>query len=230
MVRSIAELRGRLAGALKAKGAATIPVEIGARIAAAAADSDGWVWPVVICRSGWGHAQLFGPEEYASKPQYIPREILPQIAQAAEGARFRRRHPLDHEGTGEMLPELVAGWIENARVEEDEVRAEVHLLPTETELRARLLAARDAGKLELFNVSLLASFRFRVAKVEGKDALVAERLGRFVALDMCAEPGWGGKFLSMRLAASFGLAGEDAIEEEDGMSAQADAERRVPMK
>jgi len=204
MPKSIDELRRRIAAQLHEKRNAVIPVEFGARLAAAAADSDGWVWPVVVCKSGWGNAQFLGPEELAGKPQYIPHEVLPQIAAAMNGARFRRRHPLDHEGDGNALPELVAGWVENARVVGDEVHADVHLLPTETEMRARLMAARDAGQMDLFNVSILAYFRFRLDRIEGREALVAEKLGKVIGLDMCAEPGWGGKFLEMRMAAQLG--------------------------
>ncbi len=210
MPKSLEELRRRIAAQLREKRNAIIPIEFGARLAAAAADSDGWVWPVAVCKSGWGHAQFLGPEEFAGKPQYIPREVLPQIAVAMNRARFRRRHPLDHEGDGNALPELVAGWVENARVVADEVHADVHLLPTETEMRARLMAARDAGQMELFNVSILAYFRFRLDKIEGREALVAEKLGKVIGLDMCAEPGWGGKFLEMRMAAA-GIEAADLV-------------------
>lgn len=221
MPRSMEDLRRRIAAQLRDKQSATIPAEFRAHLKAAAAESDGWVWPVVVCKSGWGTAELTGVEGMEGKPQFIRQEVLPQIAEAVNGVRFRRRHPLEHEGNGEGLPELVAGWVENARVVGDEVHADVHLLPTETEIRARLVAARDAGQMELFNVSLLCAFHGRVEKIEGREAVVVNRIHRVVALDMCAEPGWGGKFLpTMRLAASLG-----AIEEEVGTSASADADR-----
>ena len=207
---SIEELRRRIAARLRENQSATIPLEFGAAIVAAAAESDGWVWPVVVCKAGWWKAQILGVPELAGIPQYIPREILPQIAAATNGARFRRRHPLEHEGSGDVLPELIAGWVENARVEGDEVRADIHLLPNETELRARLLAARDAGQMQLFNVSIYASFHFRRDRIEGRQAMVAERIARVAGLDLCGQPGGGGKFQDMRLAAALG-----ALDEED---------------
>lgn len=222
MPRSMEELRRRIAAQLRDKQSATIPVEFGARITAAAAEGDGWVWTVVVCKAGWGTAQLFGPEEHANKPQYIPREVLPQIAAAVEGARFRRRHPLESEGDGQGLPDLIAGWVEKGRVVGDEVHADVRLLPNETEMRARLVAARDAGQMELFNVSLLTYFQGRVDRVEGREAIVVQKVHKVVALDMCAEPGWGGKFLTMRLAASLRPLEEEVV----GTSATADAGRK----
>ncbi len=208
------ELRRRIAAALAEKKSALLPGEFTARLAAAA-EGDGWVWSVVVCKAGWGNAHVWGPEEYARRPQYIPREVLPQIAAAVNGARFRRRHPLEDEGDGEGIPDLVAGWVDNARVVGDEVHADVHLLPTETEIRARLLALREAGQMGLFNVSLLTYFRGRADRIEGRDALVIERIHKVIALDMCAEPGWGGKFLETRLAASL-RDFPDALGEENG--------------
>src|SRR5260370_32834207 len=73
--------------------------------------------------------------------------------------------------------------------------ATINLLKSETEIRSKLMAAREADKLDLFGVSILAYFAFRRSSVEGKSALVATSLQKFVGLDWCAEPGAGGRFL-----------------------------------
>lgn len=160
-----------------------------------AATGDGWTWPVVIMRSGWALGEVEGS---GGQLHYFPPEAVAQIAQAANGTRFRRRHP--ETGDGSNAPELTAGWLSNARMSGTSAVATVNLLKTESEMRERLMAAREAGKLDLFGVSILAYFGFKRSTVEGKAALVATSLQKFVGLDLCAEPGAGGRFLAAGVA------------------------------
>lgn len=162
-------------------------------LAREASDSnDGWRWPVQVMRAGWAHGSVDG----RGLPHYYPSETVAQVAEAVNGARFRRRHPNESEGSGADLPELTAGWISDGRLEGPNVRANVNLLHSERDLRSKLLAAQEAGKMDLFSVSIMAFFSFEKSQIEGRPALVATGLGRFVGLDLCAEPGAGGKFLS----------------------------------
>jgi len=71
----------------------------------------------------------------------------------------------------------------------------VHLLQSESVLQAKLAAARAAGKLDLFGVSVLGYFAFKPGRMEGKPCLVAGGLGKLMSVDLCAEAGAGGKFL-----------------------------------
>src|SRR6266567_4959061 len=158
-------------------------------LAREAATGDGWTWPVRIMQSGWAHGDING----SGQSHYFPPEVVAQVAQAADGARFRRRHP--EVGDGSDAPELTAGWISNARMSSTSALATINLLKSETEIRSKLMAAREAGKLDLFSVSILAYFGFKRSTVDGKSALVATGLQKFVGLDLCAEPGAGGRFL-----------------------------------
>ena len=156
--------------------------------------SDGWRWPVEVMRAGWAQGAVEG---HRGEAHYYPLEITAQVAEAVNGARFRRRHPKENEGSGADMPELTAGWVSDGRLEGSIVRANVNLLHSESNLRSTLLAAQEAGKVSLFSVSIMGYFGFKKSQVEGRPALVATGLGRFCGLDLCAEPGAGGKFLSV---------------------------------
>ena len=163
-------------------------------VAKESALDDGWKWPVVAMRAGWAHGSLEGlPGETA---HYFPPEAVSQVVAALNGARFRRRHPGKGDGDGNDAPELIAGWTSDARMQDSAALATVNLLHSAGDIRSTLLAAQEAGKLDLFGVSILAYFGFRKGQAEGKPAFVATGLQRFVALDMCGEPGAGGRFLS----------------------------------
>jgi hypothetical protein len=159
-----------------------------------ASDSgDGWRWPVQVMEAGFAYGNVEG---HAGSAHYYPLEMVEKVAEAVNGARFRRRHPREDEGAGSDLPELTAGWVSDGRLEGSTVRANVNLLHSESSLRSTLLAAQEAGKMDLFSVSIMAYFHFEQSRVEGRPALVATALGRFCGLDLCAEPGAGGRFLS----------------------------------
>ena len=163
-------------------------------LAREASDSgDGWTWPVQVMQAGWAHGTIEAPEGKAM-PHYYPVEIAAQVAEAANGARFRRKHP--PIGDGNDSPELTAGFISDTRMQDSAVLATVNLLKSEEGIRSTLLAAQEANKLDLFSVSIMAYFGFKKSQAEGRPALVATSLGRFVGLDMCAEPGAGGRFLT----------------------------------
>ena len=157
-------------------------------------DTTGWTWPIQIIQSGWANGSFEGAQgEWRPSPHYFPPEILAQVAAAANGARFRRRHP--DVGDGSELPELVCGWLTHCRVVGTAVVGTAHLLRSEGRVRSMLLAAREAGKLDLFGVSILASFEFETRKIDGKTGAVATSLKRLFGIDLCAVSGAGGKFL-----------------------------------
>ncbi len=93
------------------------------------------------------------------------------------------------------MPELTIGWMSDGRAEGNAVYATAHLLHNEREIREKLMAAREAGKLGLFGVSIMASFNYTGKEIDGCIAHVATNLVRFVALDMVAEAGAGGRFV-----------------------------------
>jgi hypothetical protein len=176
---------------------AYVSVEESAKfLAAATADSDdGWSWPVQVMQAGKASGSVEDTNGQVLAPHYFPPEVVAQVAQAVNGARFRRRHP--ETGDGANAPELTAGWVSDGRMVGAAAQAKVNLLKSETDIRSKLLAAREAGKLDLFSVSIFAYFGFKGTKLDGKPALVATSLQRFVGLDMCAEPGAGGRFLTV---------------------------------
>jgi len=165
-----------------------------ARFTATENSADGWEWPVRIMQSGFAGGRVDGPHGQINMPHYFPREIVAEVAQAAEGGRFRRKHP--DAGDGSDAPELIAGWLSDARMDGTAAFATVNLLHSAADIRSTLLAAREAGKMNLFGVSILAYFGFAKSQAEGRQALVAMGLQRFVALDMCGEPGAGGRFIA----------------------------------
>lgn len=175
---------------------AYVPVRQSSRImrfliAEAEKAADGWSWPVQIMESGWAHGSVNGQEV----PHFFPASVVAQVAEAANGQRFRRRHPNQSEGTGSDLPDLTAGWTSECRMQGNVAVGKVNLLTSETEIRAKLLAAKEADKLDLYGVSIFAFFGFRPGVQDGKKALIATQLAKYVGLDLCAEAGAGGKIL-----------------------------------
>src|SRR2546430_2453636 len=83
-------------------------------------------------RAGWPHGAVNGQ---ADVPHYFPESVVAQVAAAAYGARFRRRHPSVEEGTGAQLPDLTAGWTSECRMAGKSIVGNVNLLKTETEMR-----------------------------------------------------------------------------------------------
>jgi hypothetical protein len=170
----------------------------------AAAGGDDWTFPVVMMKAGFAN----GTVEHAGKKvrQYFDEDIIRQVALASNGGRFGRRHPMPGENENAM-PERIAGWLDNGRLvgSGDQAMAvtDIHLLKSETKLQQTLLAAREANKLDLYGVSVLAYFGYTPAVVGGEPVLRATKLAKFSSLDWCAEPAAGGRFLdSVRTAAS----------------------------
>jgi hypothetical protein len=176
-----------LCGVQQSRGAAKF-------LASEAAAGDGWSWQVQVMQSGWAAGTLEAASgKLAPTPHYFPREVVSQVAQAVDGVRFRRKHP--DSGDGSDAPELTIGWMSDGRMAGSAAMAKVNLLKSATDIRSMLLAASEAGKLDLFSVSIFAYFGFKGAKIDGKPALMATSLQKFIGLDMCAEPGAGGRFL-----------------------------------
>lgn len=169
--------------------------------AAARTEGNGWTWPVEIIQEGFAGGTLCDEGGCRALPHYFTRQVVAEFAQAANHARFGRRHPGPQESEDD--PERIAGWFENGRLVGGAARATLHLLKSEEALRQKLLAARQAKKLDLFGLSVLSYVAFKPGKIQGREALVSEKLGKLISVDLVTEPGAGGKFLEV--AASKGL-------------------------
>lgn len=157
-------------------------------------EADGWEWPVQILKAGEAGGTLTGADgAIEKKPHYFTAGFVAEMARAAEGARFGRRHPRDDADVNDQ--ERVAGWFSDSHVLGEAARAKLHLLRSEGQLREKLLAAREAKKLDLFGLSFCGIVAFAPAKVDGKEYLVSQRLGRLITVDMVTEAGAGGEFL-----------------------------------
>lgn len=158
-------------------------------------DGDGVCWPVKVIEAGFAIGNVVGLTKpdlmHGYIPQYIPVEVLPEIARAAEGAWFRRRHPQPKDTN----IELVVGTVSGARVEGSAVYANVKLRSEERALRSALLEARKAKRLDLFGLSIHAHFDVEVGTVEGKRAHVARSLKRLNGIDLVCNAAAGGRFL-----------------------------------
>jgi hypothetical protein len=191
---------------------AYVPVaEAGGFVAEAATGAalDDCVYPVSVLKAGWGLGTVSGAN---SLPHYYPASFVAEVAEAANQAKFGRRHP-DGPGFGENDPERVAGWFSNGQMASaaGEARANLNLLKSETDLRSKFAAAREAKKLDLYGLSILATVGFAPAVIEGKKCLEAKKLGKLFSIDLVSEAGAGGRFLEeMRVAASADVSREIA--------------------
>ena len=161
-------------------------------------------YPIVVLRAGWGSGALNGQ----SVPHYYPQSFVAQVAEAVAGKPFGRRHP-DQRGpdpTGATQPERIAGWLEGGDLVGAEARSTINLFSAESDLRSRLDDARQAKKLDLFAVSMLAAVGYKPGVVDGKQCLVAESLGTLYSVDLCQRAGAGGQFLTAAAFAGGDLA------------------------
>lgn len=179
---------------------AYVPVTESCAFVAAEADGEtpSGKYPITVLRAGWGTGAVNG----ASVPHYYPPEFVARVAEAVAGKPFGRRHPdqKSSDPTGATDPERIAGWLEGGNLVGSEARSTVNLFTTESSLRSKLDEARQAKKLDMFAVSMLAMIGYKPGQVEGKQCLVAESLGELYSVDLCQRAGAGGRFLT---AASF---------------------------
>jgi hypothetical protein len=131
--------------------------------AAGSAEDDGWTWPVQIIESGDAHGSV-GSGVYI--PHMFTDEVVAQFAAAANGARFGRRHPAPIENDDD--PARIAGWFTAGKMVGKAAQARLNLLKNETDLRQKLVAARDAGKLDLFGLSVLAFIAFKPQMIKAR--------------------------------------------------------------
>jgi hypothetical protein len=193
---------------------------------------DDWVYPVQIMKVGWAAGDVEG---HKNVPHYFTPSVVAEVAAAANGAKFGRQHPADG-GTGSKQPDRIAGWMANSKLVGEAAVGDVHLLKSETQLQSTLSAARAAGKLDLFGVSMLGFVQFKAGRVEGKDCLVSQKLGKLISVDLCAEAGAGGKFL--QYAASKAVLAEISQMQKDSLvktsdktgSAEGDGRKGALMK
>jgi hypothetical protein len=156
---------------------------------AAAPEEDGWVWPVQVIKAG----QAMGAVGNQAVPHEYTAAVVAEFASAVNGARSGRRHPGPGEGADD--PDRIAGWFTDGQLVGESVRAKLHLLKTEEPMRQRFLAAREAKKLDLFNLSVLALVAFKPKMVGGKTVLESTKLGKLISVDLVTEAGAGGRFL-----------------------------------
>lgn len=177
---------------------AYVPVSESATfISEGAAEDDGYTWPVQIIREGFAGGEVEGQ----AVPHYYAAETVAQFAEAANGARFGRRHPGPLDNADD--PARIAGYFSEGKLVGSAAHAKLHLLKTETEMRDRLVAMKESGKMDLFGLSVLGYAEFKPGKIQGKNALISGKLAKLVSIDLVTEAGAGGKFLNaMRVAAS----------------------------
>ncbi len=177
---------------------AYVPVSESARfICEGSVEDDGYTWPVQIIQEGFAGGEVGGQ----AVPHYYSADTVRQFAEAANGARFGRKHPGPLEQEDD--PARIAGYFSEGRVVGSAAHAKLHLLKSETALRDKLLAMKESGKNDLFGLSVLGYAEFKPGKVQGKSALISGKLAKLVSIDLVTEAGAGGKFLnSMRVAAS----------------------------
>jgi len=171
---------------------AYVPVtECASFVTEAQADAtDPLKYKVVAIKAGWGKGSLNG----VGVPHYYTQETVSQVAQMMNGAKFGRCHPAVGDGSNE--PERIAGWFENGELSGSEARATLQLLATESDLAARLDAARKAGKLgDLFGLSINGYVGFTKGRVEGREAMVSSQVAKLASVDLVGEAGAGGRFL-----------------------------------
>jgi hypothetical protein len=172
---------------------------------------DDCTYPVRLIKAGWSRGVKSPPQKL---DVYYPPEFIAKVAEAADGAKFGRRHPTA-EGSyqaGENDPQRIAGYFEKPVAAGDSAGAVLKIFESETQLRGQLSSARKAGKLDLFGLSILANVRVKPGVAEGKQCLIAESLGKLFSFDLCSEAGAGGGFISdeLRIAAAADVSGEIA--------------------
>ena len=180
--------------AARAQEAVDEPLAVYERAKLQGGSEDGSSWPIVVMEAGFAKGEVMTDNpEFQRLPHYFPQEVVAQVAESCSRARFGRRHP--ETVVDETDPARIAGWLDGGAMDGKSARATMHLYENEEGLRGKLLAAKKSNTLDLFGASILAYFHWRKDKAEGRDALVATKLGRLVSVDLVTEAGAGGKIL-----------------------------------
>ena len=205
---------------------AYVPVQETVRfLAAESVSADGLTWPIQVMEAGFAHGHLEGIDpRMAGLPHYFPVEVVAQVAAACKSMRFGRRHALTPEE--EADPARIAGLLSNGRMQGNAALATLKLFDNETDIKVKLMAAKQSDQLDLFGASVFALFSFAKGKAEGKDALVASKLGRLISVDFVTEAGAGGKILPY--AASRSVLAEVAAQQRGAVKVKAAAAPITP--
>ena len=172
----------------------------------------GWTWPIQVIEAGWANGMV---EDAQDVPQYISTEAVAQVAAACQSARFGRRNP--NNAVEECDPGRIAGMVSDGHVEDGRALATLCLNPGENQIRAQLVAAKKAGVLDLFGLSVCGFFEMELRNMAGKPYLELCGLNRLISVDFVVEAGAGGKILpyaGYRAAASGYLPPEIAAAKE----------------
>lgn len=156
--------------------------------------ADDGAYPIAIIKPGWAGGAINGQ----ALPHFYTPEFCAQVAEAAQGVPFGRKHP-DQRGpdpTGALDPDRIAGFVGGGVWDGTQAKGVVNLFAAESALRSRLNEARQTKTLKNFGVSMLASVAGKVGKKDGRDALIVDKLGQLYSVDLVARAGAGGQFLA----------------------------------
>jgi hypothetical protein len=151
-------------------------------------------FPIAIIKPGWATGGLNG----VAMPHYYTEDFCGQVAESAQGVPFGRIHP-DQKGpdpTGANDAQRIAGYVTDGRLEGGIAKGNLTLFAAESELRSKLNQARQAKTLGVFGLSMLAHVAGQPGVIEGKQALVINKLVKLHSVDLCARAGAGGQFLA----------------------------------
>jgi hypothetical protein len=159
---------------------------------------NGKKWRIVVIDSGWSKNNIY----------YSP-EVLQESASLFEGARiytFNFAGEFDHLPNGVEnigFEKNLAGWIDDVRFEEVNnkkcLTASLHI--TDNHLKETAMNSFSEGKNDLLGFSIDAQGDLSLARIEGRNGKMVNKILAVNSVDVVSHPAAGGKFL--RLVASY---------------------------
>jgi hypothetical protein len=157
----------------------------------------GTSWDVTIIKAG---------KTLTRVPVWIPREALQASLDVFKGAKVYAVLEGDASGhkkdSSKKVVREVVGFLENPYVQEDELKATLHILPSEVWLRDNLLFLASKKQLNVYQLSVDSSIAIegkRYVADAGEEIFVMKKIIK-ADLDIVGEAAAGGKF--NRLVAS----------------------------
>jgi len=159
-----------------------------ARILEAVDDEiEGLRWKVALIKAG-----------LSKNRRFYPREVLESALPLFEGVKFFVNHATKSEERErpERSLEDFAGWFENARLEDDHLLADLHVLASHP-IHEKLLELEARNALDKIGLSIRGQGVTRLVRENAQIVERVESITKITSVDAVTEPAAGGKFIEV---------------------------------
>ena len=147
---------------------------------------DGREWEVALIRAG-----------LAKSGTIYPAEVLKEAVPLFEGVRALARSDEEHLTDKGVSTRNIVGWYDQARFEEEEIRARFHISEAAGWLATMMRDAWRRGKKDLIGFSIVGDGRATVRREGGQVVRYAEAITKIESVDPVVNPSAGGRVIRL---------------------------------